>query len=278
LPGSVEERVILKVSEASERSSPSKIELSVLIRTLNEADRIATTLTSVVPLGAEIVIVDAGSKDDTVAIARSLGAVVHHNPWPGFGPQRRWGEERCTHDLILSLDADEILTPALVAEIRALFAVPNRPRLMILRKAGIYPHHKEPPPLPFCHEQILIYDRRIARTVLNPNWDKLEIDIDERPHKLKNPVWHYSLRDWNHAVAKINYVAKLAADTTRPRSRAILLVRLLTEFPLTFIKAYVFRRYFLSGADGFIQATIVAFGRFMRIAMMLERKDYGPKE
>jgi glycosyltransferase involved in cell wall biosynthesis len=251
--------------------------LSVLIRTKNEADRIAETIKSALPLGAEIVVVDSGSTDETVSIARSLGAVVYENPWAGYGPQRRWGEARCSNDFILSLDADEILTPELVREIRELFASPNPPRLMTLRKTSIYPHHAKPAPLAFSHEQILIYDRRIARTAPYPYWDKLEIDIDEKPHVLRHPVWHYSLRDWSHAVEKVNYVARLAANADSGRPRAVLILRLLTEFPVTFFKAYFLRRYFLSGADGFTQAMIVAFGRFIRIAMMLERRDYGPK-
>jgi hypothetical protein len=148
---------------------------------------------------------------------------------------------------------------------------------MKMRKTSIYPHHDKPAPLAFSHEQILIYDRRIARTAPFPYWDKLEIDTEERPYALKHAVWHYSLRDWSHAVDKVNYVAQLSAKSDIGRSRAVLILRLVTEFPLTFLKAYFLRRYFLSGADGFIQAVIVAFGRFIRIAMMLERRDYGPK-
>ena len=252
-----------------------QLPLSVLIRTLNEGDRIAQTIRSVSNLGAEIVVIDAGSKDDTVAIARSLGAVVYSNPWPGFGPQRRFGEEKCSWDYVLSLDADEIVTEQLAAEIISVFSGPRPPRLMTVRKAWIHPHHTTPGRWPFCHEQILLYDKRIARTGPNPNWDKLDIDTADTPHLLKNPLWHFSLRNWNHAVTKFTYVAQLAADTQRPRSRLGLLLRLPFEFPFSFLKAYFIRRYFLAGADGFVMAMVFAFGRFLRIAMMLERHDYG---
>ena len=70
------------------------LDLSILIRTLNEADRIESTIRSVMPLDAEIVVIDAGSTDDTVKIAQSLGATVFHNAWPGFGPQRHYGEQK----------------------------------------------------------------------------------------------------------------------------------------------------------------------------------------
>ena len=253
----------------SEPASP--LPLSVLIRTLNEADRIGRTLQSVVPLGAEIVVVDAASSDDTVAIARSFGAVVYENPWPGFGLQRRFGEEKCAHDMIFSLDADEVVTEALVTEIRAAFAAGSPPALMILRKASVMPGHDRPPPLSFCHEQILIYDRRVARTGTNPNWDKLEIAEGVKPVRLRNPLWHFSSRSLAHAVRKAVFVGQLAADTQPRRSPVLLALRLPFEFPFAFVKYYFVRRYFLAGVDGFIYGMVGAFSRFIRIALMWER-------
>jgi len=259
-------------------STPTRppIPLSILIRTLNEADRIAETIQAAKGLGGEIVVIDAGSKDDTVRIAEAAGARVIFNAWEGFGPQRYFGEGQCSHDMIFGLDADEITPPAFCNEIRDLFLKGQPPRLMIVKKAFVLPHWKKPPPAPFSTVQIYIYDRRIARTNPNPNWDKLDItDPSVKPHKVRAHVWHFSLRDWNHGVAKANYVAQLAADTMKPRSTAELLVRLLWEGPFTFFKFYVLRRYFLAGADGFIMAVISAFGRWLRIAKMLERKRYG---
>lgn len=255
-----------------------QVPLSVLIRTLNEADRIAATLASARGLGGEIVVIDAGSKDDTVRICEAHGARVVHNPWPGFGPQRHFGEDQCTFDHVFSLDADEVLTPAMVAEIRAHFLPGPPPRLMNIRKAVVFPHSRRPPPLGFCHEQILIYDRRIARTGPNPNWDKLDITVADKPVTIREPLWHYSFRNWHHMIAKANYVAKLAADTQEPKSRLELVLRLFFEFPLTFLKFYFLRRYCLGGVDGFTMAFLTAFGRWARIAMMLEKRDHGAKQ
>jgi glycosyltransferase involved in cell wall biosynthesis len=255
---------------------PTSIALSVLIRTLNEADRIEATLRSVVPLGAEVVIIDAGSTDATVKIAERLGARVITNPWPGFGPQRHFGEDQCTHNYVFSLDADEIVTPAMAEEIRGHFLSGQPPKLMVVRKAVVFPHRAKPTPWAFCHEQVLIYDRRIARTGPNPNWDKLDITTNDKPITIANPLWHYSFRDWHHMLAKANYVAKLAADTQPTRSRLSLVLRVIFEFPMTFLKFYFLRRYFLGGIDGFTTAVLTAVGRFARVAMMLERKDHGP--
>lgn len=249
------------------------IPLSILIRTLDEADRIEAAIRSALPLGGEIVVVDAGSTDGTVEIAERLGARVLHNPWPGFGPQRFFGEARCRHDHVLCLDADEVVTPAFVAEVRALFSRPAVPRLMIVRKPMIFPHRTRPSPFAFSTQQIYLYDRRVARTGPNPNWDKLDITTDERPHVIRAPVLHYSLRDWDHAVRKLNYVAKLAAETQRLPPRPVLVLRLVFEFPASFVKFYLLRRYFLGGSAGLAMAVVSAFGRFLRIAKMLERAD-----
>ena len=121
----------------------------------------------------------------------------------------------------------------------------------------------------------MIYDRRIATTGLNPNWDKLEITAPDVPTTIRAPLWHYSFRSWHHMIAKANYVAKLAADTQPSRSRVGLVVRVVFELPLTFLKFYFLRRYFLGGIDGFTTAILTAVGRFARVAMMLERIDHG---
>ena len=200
------------------------------------------------------------------------------NPWPGFGPQRHFGEEQCSRRYVFSLDADEVATPAMAAEISRVLSAPRPPALLIVRKAMVFPHHDKPPPWGFCHEQILIYDKSVARTAMNPNWDKLEISGPVRPYRLREPLHHYSFRDWRHAVAKANYVAKLAAETQAPKSRLELRLRLVFELPYTFLKFYFLRRYFLGGFDGVIMATVTAFGRWLRIAMMYEAKTQSGKQ
>ena len=253
------------------------IPLSVLIRTKNEADRLGATLDSVRPLGAEVVVIDAGSTDRTKAIAAAYGARIFENPWPGFGPQRHFGEDKCTHDFIFSLDADEVLTPEIIKEIRALFATNDTPKLMVIRKAAVFPKRRRPPPWSFHHEQILLYDRRVARTGPNPNWDKLEISTDAKPITVQAPLWHFSLRDLNHAVSKAVFVGQLAADTQPVRPAWRLALRLPFEFPLAFLKYYFVRRYFLAGIDGLVYGVVGAFSRFIRVALMWERSKYGPR-
>ena len=96
--------------------------LSIFIIARDEADRIARTIEAVRALSDDIVLVDSGSTDGTQTIAERLGARVVFNPWPGYGPQKRFAEELCRHDWLLNLDADEVVPPELAAEIAALFA------------------------------------------------------------------------------------------------------------------------------------------------------------
>jgi len=91
--------------------------LSVAIVTFNEEENLARTLASVAWAG-QIVVVDSGSADRTVEIARNFNATVLERPWPGFAAQKNFALSQCTGDWILTLDADEELSPELQQEIR----------------------------------------------------------------------------------------------------------------------------------------------------------------
>ena len=106
-----------------------RLPLSVFIIAHNEVDRIGATIRAVRGLTDDLVVVDSGSTDGTQALAAALGARVIHNPWPGYGPQKRFAEEQCRHVWLLNLDADEVVPPELVREIRGLWAAgePRRP-------------------------------------------------------------------------------------------------------------------------------------------------------
>ena len=100
--------------------------LSVIIITKNEADVIERCLRSVA-WADEIIVVDGNSSDDTAALARSLGAKVDNAPdWPGFGPQKNRALALATGDWVLSLDADEWVTPELREEIAQAIAAADR--------------------------------------------------------------------------------------------------------------------------------------------------------
>src|SRR5579859_3727567 len=128
--------------------------LSVCIITLNEEANIARTMKSVKDIADEIIVVDSGSTDATVAVARGFGAKVFVEPWKGFARQKNSALEKATCDWILSLDADEEASPELAANIKALLAggtlqfagyTMNRRNLYFgkwIKRSGYYPDPK----------------------------------------------------------------------------------------------------------------------------------------
>ena len=76
---------------------------------------------SVINLVQEVILIDSGSTDETVLIAKKLGVRVIFNKWPGYGKQKRFGEQICKNDWILNLDGDEVLSPELASSIRNVF-------------------------------------------------------------------------------------------------------------------------------------------------------------
>ncbi len=128
--------------------------LSVAIVAKNEEANLRRTLPSVVGLADEIVMVDSGSTDGTVAVAKSFGARILHQEWLGFGPQKNFAIAQCTSEWILSLDADEVLSSELISAVPdsiatappdlAGFSLARRNYFLgrALRYGGMYPDRK----------------------------------------------------------------------------------------------------------------------------------------
>ncbi len=147
--------------------------LSVFIIARNEADRIGATIRAIRDLTDDLVVVDSGSTDGTQALAESLGARVIHNPWPGYGPQKRFAEEQCRHPWLLNLDADEVVPPDLAAEIRALFAAgePSSPAWRI-GIAEVFPGEDRPHPLAYTLSPVRLYRKDRGRYSPSPVHDR----------------------------------------------------------------------------------------------------------
>lgn len=128
------------------------MKISFAILTFNEAANLGRTLESVA-WADELVVVDSGSTDDTLAIAQRFKARIYVEPWKGYGGQMNSALDKCTSPWVFSLDADEVLTPELAQEIKALLAGDPEypaytvPRLNLIfgrwmRHGGLYPDHK----------------------------------------------------------------------------------------------------------------------------------------
>ena len=110
----------IEPESATPPDAQEKLPISVAIITLDEEQNIGATLESV-KWAEEIVVVDSGSVDRTIEICREAGARVEHHAWQGFSKQKNTAIDLCTRDWVLSLDADERVSPALAEEIRSLF-------------------------------------------------------------------------------------------------------------------------------------------------------------
>lgn len=249
-----------------------KIPFSILIRTLNEADRLGRTLDAVAAFGQEIVVIDSGSTDGTQALALAAGARVINHRWEGFGPQRSFGETACSNDWIFYIDADEVPTPALVHEINELFANGEPPHVAYeIRNTMVLPGLSKPHWFADVRKVTRLTNRKHARVTLDPSWDTIAIDAGKSLGVFNNRQWHYCFRNWSHAISKVGYTSSLAAETQKKKPLPSLLIRLVMELPLEFIKFYLVRLYIFGGWRGFAFSVVQAFARFARILKMVEK-------
>ncbi len=246
---------------------------SAFIIALNEADRIGATIESVKGLADEIIVVDSGSTDGTQEVAAKLGAKVLFNPWAGYGPQKRFAEDQCRHDWLLNLDADEVLSPELREEIRALEPACAAYALHIRE---ILPGQSEPSLFAHQLSPVRLYDRRFGRYAESPVHDRVQMNGGQAG-ALKAPVWHYCSRGVGHSIEKLNrYSAMQAKDMVARKGKPALLgLKLVVIFPLAFAKSYILRLNCLQGMAGFINAVTYAYGRFTRLAKVWELTKKG---
>jgi glycosyltransferase involved in cell wall biosynthesis len=247
--------------------------LSIFIIARDEADRIERTIEAVRSLSDDIVLVDSGSNDGTQDLAARLGARVIPNPWPGYGLQKQFAEDQCRHDWLLNLDADEVVPPAMVAEIAALFAGSGPAAdAYELRIAEIFPGERAPHRFAYALAPVRLYRRDKGRYSPSPVHDRVDLAPGARIARLKGTVHHYSVRSLGEQMSKLNSYSDAQADDLDKRGVWLSVFRLAVEFPANFIKAYIGRRHALRGVYGFMTAMNYAFYRYLRVAKHWERR------
>ncbi len=246
--------------------------MSCYIRTLNEEKRIAATVRAAFLVAREVVVVDSGSTDGTVALAEAEGARVVEQAWLGGGHQKRIGEEVCQHDWLLDLDADEIVTDELAQEIWNLFtsgepdADVYRLRLVYVDPTGrVWRKARSP-------RRAKLYDRREVRMPAHGAWDQLKIPDGLRIRRLDGPLLHYPFDDIAHLSRKQG-----AAEARRVRhldkgSSSATAFRVYFGLPLYFLRNYILRKRWREGGYGFLLSVITAYNHWLRYAMLYERR------
>jgi glycosyltransferase involved in cell wall biosynthesis len=233
--------------------------LSVALITRNEAANLPRTLASV-RWANEIVVVDSGSTDATLAIARDAGARVFEEPWKGFAAQKNSAIAHATGDWILSLDADEEVSPELAQEIQALlagepaFSAWRIPRLnhflgRPLRHGGYWPDPK-----------LRLFRRGAARFADRQVHESMEM-IGEAAGpvgRLKGHLIHHCYPTLTDYIEHMNRYSSIAAEALVASGRAgsswlWLMWNALLNPAATFFYNYVFRLGFLDGRAGLLQ-------------------------
>ncbi|MDF2813798.1 MAG: glycosyltransferase family 2 protein [Microvirga sp.] len=247
--------------------------VSVFIIAKNEADRIGDTIRAVRHLTDDLVVVDSGSTDATRSIASELGARVIENPWPGYGPQKRFAEDQCRHDWLLNLDADEVVPADLAGEIERLFSA-GEPAAQAyrLRIAEVFPGEAAPHPLAYALAPVRLYRKDRGRYSPSPVHDRVDLQPGTRVAALKGVVHHRSVRSLGDQLDKLNRYSDQQASDLEARGVAIPTWRVYFELPAAFLKAYFGRRHALRGTYGFLTAMNYAISRHLRLAKHYERR------
>lgn len=246
--------------------------LSAYIRTSNEARLIGEVVRAALQVADEVVVVDSGSTDATPAIAESAGARVVRKEWLGAGRQKRFAEEQCRHDWLLDLDADEVVTPELAAEIGALFGEGEPPFEIYRTPVAIAPPFGAPWTGFGGVVRHKLYDRRAVRAPDHAAWDQFEIPRDAKVGELKSPLLHYAFADTAHLMDKLNRNSSTRARELPLKPASLLVLRIFFGLPF-----YIGKRYFLDGlirggVYGFAFSMMSGFGRWMRDVKMFERR------
>jgi glycosyltransferase involved in cell wall biosynthesis len=247
--------------------------LSVFIISYNEADRLPLVLEALGDLAAELVVVDSGSDDGTQDVARRFGARVIEHAFPGYGPQKRFAEGECSYPWLLNLDADEVISPALRAEIAALFAAGEPPAdAYEIAIHEVFPGEEEPHPLGYALVPVRLYRRDKGSYNPSPVHDRVVLAPGAKVARLKGRIRHISVRSLGNQLEKLNVYSDAQVLDLEARGVKFPALRVFLEFPGAFLKAYLGRRHCLRGVYGFMTAMNFAFYRYLRVAKALERR------
>ncbi len=242
-----------------------RVRVSATIITKNEEDHIAACLQSARLVADEIIVLDSGSTDRTVEIARQYADIVEVTDWPGFGIQKQRALKKASGDWVLSIDADERITPALAREINHHLADPDADAYKLPWAVTIYGTRLDfgrsgrAPLRLFRREGVRFSDALVHERILIPEGRKTKT--------LSGRLTHYTHRDFGHSLEKSAKYAWLGSQEKQrqgKKTRTMLYPAL--RGWLTFIQVYLLRFGFLDGAVGYLTAVTYAQVTFNKYA------------
>jgi glycosyltransferase involved in cell wall biosynthesis len=247
--------------------------LSVTLITHNESANLGAALQSV-SWADEIVVVDSGSDDDTVAVAQRYTPRVVVKAWAGYAEQKNYAASIAVHDWILSLDADERVTPALANEIQTTLSTEpphagyRMPRVAYhlgrwIRTTDWYPD-----------DQLRLYDRRVARWA--GRYVHESIKTTGSVGQLAGELQHYPYPGIGDHLETIDRYTTLAAQQMHEDGRRAGLLQMAGHPPLAFLRNYLLRGGFRDGVPGFIISTLNAYYVFLKFSKLWQLEHSAP--
>ena len=247
--------------------------LSVIVITHNEEDMIERCLASVA-WADEVIVLDSGSTDRTVALCQQAGARVMVVDWPGFGPQKNRALDHATGTWVLSLDADEYLTQEAQAEIQAVLASEPRadafqmPRLSsycgrFMRHGGWYPDYTT-----------RLFRRGGARFSDDLVHERLLVSVPIET--LREPFRHETYRDLEEVLRKVDHYSSAGAAMAARNGRRGGVAQALAHGLWSFVRTYFIKGGWLDGAEGLMLALSNAetsYYKYVKLWLLLKQRD-----
>ena len=248
--------------------------LSAVMITCNVAHSIERSLASLSDVVDEIIIVDSGSTDDGLEIAKKFGAKIIHQDWLGFGPQKQFAVDYAGFDWVLCIDADEWLSDELKSAITSVrqnpdyyaYKMPRRNRFL-----GRFLKHGEAYP----DENLRLFDRKYARWSNDAVHEK--ILTDHPIGKLNGDLLHDSAETLQSYLEKQNRYTTLQAQKLIEQGKKISPFKAIYSAVFRFIKGYFFRLGFLDGFPGFVHIFIAASNSFFKYVKAVESRRHKVK-
>ncbi len=229
-------------------------QLSAIVITKNEAANIGECLDSLAFCN-ELIVVDCGSTDATVQLAREKGARVEFHEWPGFGPQKNFALSRATGTWVLSIDADERVSPELAAAIKAAIAQNGADAWEFPRLSS------------FCGREIYHsgwYPDYVLRLFRRGKASFDDVAVHERVictavvKRLRPPLIHLAMPTLEDALSRVDRYSTAKAQMIVASGRKVSFLTGIGHGLFAFLRAYILRAGFLDGAEGFLLAVVCA--------------------
>lgn len=258
---------------------PRRHPLSVAIVTRDEERNLDRCLTSVA-WADDLIVLDSGSTDRTVDIAREHAARVETHPWDGYVAQKNRALDLARRDWVLSLDADEWLTPEGAAELRAELDSPRADAYAFRRRNALSGGFVERAWSPDW--QVRLFRADVGRFAGGRVHESIRLPPGATVARMAYPLQHEAYRSIQQWVERMNRYSDLAALDLRdledlegrsgPRGRrGVGWARLALSPPAAFLKHYVIKRGFADGVRGLLVSSGAAFYVLLKYAKLWER-------